>query len=328
VIERETAGALDEQLHQVEERLGRLLASGWRQARGEAAELRADADALAEAGLVEVASRLVAVAEAQDAATALRTIALAVNACRLFRMRLGADEVPAGWLPLAAPKRKSRAEPDRLLPVARLRLADHDVWACAWANRSQWLLLEPPFPDEAAEAVAPVETTAGLFGRPRHQIGQALGGTPEPSFWLRRRVTGSLRWLARYPLGADGEVAYCALDDAAWEGETDAPDQVTEGFRQALSIDKVVEGYPLTSAGGNLCARKLQRDDPASYAWLDDTAAAVLAQAPDKQAWAIVWVAGGLIAPVARIVPGQSGRPARLIHLVPGAPEAILSSPG
>ena len=65
MIERETAGALDEQLHQVEERLGRLLASGWRQARGEAAELRADADALAEAGLVEVASRLIAVAEAQ-----------------------------------------------------------------------------------------------------------------------------------------------------------------------------------------------------------------------------------------------------------------------
>ena len=329
VIERDPAFVLAEQLRQTEAQLERLLASGWRQARGEAASLRADAEALAEAGLCEVAARVAAVADAQDAAGALQSIAPAVSACRLLRVRLDAADVPAGWLPLAAPKRKSRAEPDRLLPIARVRLADHrEVWACAWLGKYRWLLLEPPFPEAVAdEDVLPPLTTPGIFGRLRRQLGQALGGdAPAGSFWLRRRLAGSVRWLARYPLGAEREVVYCALDDAAWEAE-DASDVLLRALHESALADTLTDGRPMLAAGSSFIVKQLQRSDLASCLWLDPSAMEALAQAPDEPLWAIIWTEPGAWVPIARIVPGGAGRPARLVHLIPGAPEAILASP-
>ena len=103
MIEAATARELVERLRQVEERLERLLTSGWRQSRTEAADLRQDADALAEAGLPELAARIRAVAEANDPAEALQAIALATSACRLLRARLPAEAVPEGWTPLCRP---------------------------------------------------------------------------------------------------------------------------------------------------------------------------------------------------------------------------------
>ena len=92
MIEAATARELVERLRQVEERLERLLTSGWRQSRTEAADLRQDADALTEAGLPELAARVRAVAEANDSAEALQAIALATSACRLLRARLPGRE--------------------------------------------------------------------------------------------------------------------------------------------------------------------------------------------------------------------------------------------
>src|SRR4051794_41272342 len=113
-IESTSAHELIGQLRRVEDRLGRLLVSGWRQARVEAADLRQDADGLAEAGLTEVAARVTAVAQAGSAAEALPAIALAASACRLLRLRLLAEAAPDGWSPIARPKR--RAGTDTVLP--------------------------------------------------------------------------------------------------------------------------------------------------------------------------------------------------------------------
>ena len=71
MIEAAAAQDLIERLRHVEDRMARLFVSGWRQAHGEAADLRAAADGLSEAGLTEVAARITAVAEARTAAEAL-----------------------------------------------------------------------------------------------------------------------------------------------------------------------------------------------------------------------------------------------------------------
>src|SRR4051812_27326378 len=93
-----------ERLRRVEDRLERLLASGWHHASAEAADLAAEADTLAALGLEALAERLRAVAAATRADEALAAIALATAACRLLRARLPADSPPPGaWTPLAAP---------------------------------------------------------------------------------------------------------------------------------------------------------------------------------------------------------------------------------
>src|SRR4051812_49085225 len=89
---RDLVAALDD----VEERLARLLVSGWRNAAAEARDLSAIADALAAANLPETAARVRAVAEATSAEEGLRAVALASNACRLARAQLAEDLTPQG----------------------------------------------------------------------------------------------------------------------------------------------------------------------------------------------------------------------------------------
>lgn len=64
MIDCEAARSLAAQLLQVEERVQRLLTSGWRQAQSETDEFRHLASGLAEAGLPAVAARVAAVADA------------------------------------------------------------------------------------------------------------------------------------------------------------------------------------------------------------------------------------------------------------------------
>src|SRR5689334_12123181 len=173
MIETPAAHALAEQIGQVEERLARLLISGWRQAGPEAAELRQHADDLVEAGLPELAVRVRAVAEAGGPIEALQATALAKSACRLMRVRLPARGVPDGWTPLEPPKKKGGARTETLIPISRVLLDGREVWFCARPNRNQLLLIEPPFPVEETKttAAAPPEPT-GVFGRLRRQIEQ------------------------------------------------------------------------------------------------------------------------------------------------------------
>src|SRR4051794_15364785 len=112
-------------LRHVEDRLERLLVSGWRNVGAEPADLAAEADALAALGLTEVADRMRAVAAAPSAAEALSAIALASAACRLLRARLPTDTAPSGeWTTLATTVAAPDAAATRLIPVARMAVDD------------------------------------------------------------------------------------------------------------------------------------------------------------------------------------------------------------
>src|SRR5262249_34696029 len=156
----------------------------------------------------ELAARVRAVAEAGGPTEALQAIALAKSACRLMRVRLPIQGVPEGWTPLNPPKKSRGSRTEGLMPIARLILDGREVWACARPNRSELLLVEPPFPAEApAETPAVQPQSGGIFGRLRRQLGQARGGeAPAPSRWLNDRLRGALRWQAQYPLGAQGDI--------------------------------------------------------------------------------------------------------------------------
>src|SRR4051812_36035335 len=134
-------------LRHVEDRLERLLVSGWRNAGAEPADLAAEADTLAALGLAGVADRVRAVAAAPSAAEALPAIALATAACRLLRARLTTDTAPAGeWTSLATTAGAPESAASRLIPVARMVLADGEAWACVRLRGgfpAAWLLLEP-----------------------------------------------------------------------------------------------------------------------------------------------------------------------------------------
>ena len=165
-----------------------------------------------------------------------------------------------------------------------------------------------------------------MFGRLRRQIGQALGGgeTAQPSVWLRRRLGGTLRWQAQYPVGSQGDAGYYSLDDPIWV--PDAGEQDTAPLRQMLARDKLRDGTPLIQNSGGFRIRELQRDDPASYVWLDPSAVEAFATAPTEQVWAIAWMEGAAIVPVALLTPGGRVNPARLTHLIPGAPSDVIST--
>src|SRR4051794_23728076 len=136
-------------LEGTEQRIERLLASGWRARGAEADALAAEADALDTIGLTALAARLRAVAGAADAPAALGAVALALAASRRLRARLGSDRPADGeWTSgLPAPRKQAERTPDALIPLARLELRQQLYWACARVrsgNPRELLLIEPP----------------------------------------------------------------------------------------------------------------------------------------------------------------------------------------
>jgi hypothetical protein len=329
MIESAAAQTLTEQLRQVEERLGRLLISGWRQAHAEAADLRQDADALAEAGLPALAARIVAVAEAGDTGQALQAIALAMSACRLLRTRLPSQTVPDGWLPLTPTRKSQSHRTEALVPISRLLLDGREVWACTRTNRNQMLLVEPPLPpDEPAPAPANTDSPKGVFGRLRQRIGLSPAGEPrEPSNFLRHRLAGTLHWQAQYPLGTQGDVGYWTLEDPAWVTDHDEQNSLLP-FQRLLAANTLQDGTPLFWSSGGFRVHALQRDDAASYVWVDPSAAEAFAMAPTEKVWSIVWLEGAAVVPVALVTPAGKVSPPRLTHLIAGAPEETLIAMG
>ncbi len=325
MIEAVAARELVDRLREVEERLERLLTSGWRQARAEAADLHHEADALIQAGLPELAARVRAVAEANDSGEALQAVALATSACRLLRARLPVVGVPDGWAPLTPSKPPRPTRSEALVPISRLLLDGREVWVCTRTNRNELLLVEPPFPPTEPEP-APAPPT-GMLGRLRRQVNQALGGeTREPSHWLNLRLAGTLHWQAQYPLGAQGDVGYWRLEDPDWVKPQGHPDeQRLHNVLQPLMQNVLQDGIPLFWTSGGFRIRRLDRDDPASYVWLDPTTADVFGRVPARKVWAITWMEDAAIVPVAVVTPGEKGIPPRLTHLIPGAPEDVLS---
>jgi hypothetical protein len=330
MIETSTARALTDQLRQVEERLGRLLNSGWRQARDEAAHLRADAEALFDAGLPEISARVMAVAEAAEPTEALRAITLATSACRLLRARLPAPPAPDGWAPLSPSRKAQGARTEALVPISRALLDGREVWVCTRTNRNEMLLLDPPFPDEQSAPATPAQT--GIFGRLRQQMTRALGdlGSETRSHWLHGRLAGALRWQAQYPLGPHGDVGFWTLEDAGWVKETDENQQQTslQGPLRAVATNTLQDGAPLFWTAGGFRIRELDRGETAPHIWLDPSAVEAFRAAPTEKVWAITWTAGARIVPVALLTPAGMRTPSRLTHLIPGAPHDFLAMPG
>jgi hypothetical protein len=325
---------IDDRLRRLEDRLERLLASGWRHAVAEAAELTGEADALAALGLEHLAARLRAVATATSAAEALSAVALAAAACRLLRARLPVDALPPGdWAPLAAPDGPPPT-PERLLLVARVALAGGEAWACVrrqGGTVTDWMLVEPPGPppepppDPVPEPPPPTAPSS-LLGKLRFRLGGSVGkqagdAAPRPgSPWLRTPIQGHLRWLARYPVGTAGEVQHCRLEAHRWTPPGYGSSDTLTRWLQAATTGQLADDQPVLGPYGPLRVKALTVDDARHYDWLDPAAEAAFRAVAKGQVWALSWLRDGLLVPLAIVVPGAHRRPAQLVHLVPGCP--------
>ena len=331
MIESATARQLVDLILKVEERLARLLTSGWRQASSEAADLQQEADALAEAGLPALAARVSAVAASSDASSALHAVALAASACQLMRTRLLVSEPPEGWQPIKPPKtRKSRSQPtlDTILPLARLMVGGQEVWACAWPARNQVILLEPPLPPPPSTPGSPADD-GDMMSRFQRQLARVFSGAPDdtpPSLWLRHGVQGALCWTARYPLGVTGEIAACTMEDAGWQLDAGGSDQdQVRGFRSALASNTLNDGTALSWSVSSVRMMELDRRDAAAYVWLDPTTAAGFHELASPDLTALVLVADNVVVPLAALRPGSAGQRSRITHLIPGLPSDVLN---
>lgn len=277
-----------QRLNRMEDRLERILAGGWRTAVPDLQELAAEAAAVTES-LPNLAEALSAVTRSASPVEGLRAITLALTQVRLLRTRLALDLPPPGaWQPLSAPV---RARKERVLPLCRMPLGEGEVWACARLRGAQpgALVLLTPLP------------------------GVAPG-------WLTQPLEGTLRWEARYPLGAAGEVEACSLLDAApYQPEED----LVESFRKALAGGKLKERLPLFGGGGPYMALALGAPDLPTCVWPDNHPAGPFSAAGEK-AWTLSWVDGALVMPLCLLRPGGLLRRPALLHLLPGTPEAHI----
>lgn len=321
-----------ERLRRVEDRLERLLASGWRTAAVEAVDLVEEADALTKLGLPALASRLREVGAASGEAEALPRIALSLTALRLIRARLAVDDPPPGsWLPIVDRAKRRPALSDRLVPLGRLLLGHREVWATArirGAVLSEIVLLDPvPVAPSVEIRVSSNGESPVMIGGDDQEtttrMGNGAGISNDAVPWLRGQLQGHLRWQARFPLGANGEVQHCALTAPEWH----LPKKQTDAFapfRAALANGKLKDGQ-WALAASNLRAIELDPAETDRYVWPDTAASAAFPNSAPEPAWVLAWTPKDLIVPLAILIPGDASRDARLIHLVPGSPTVSLA---
>jgi hypothetical protein len=316
----------------IEARLERLLASGWRNAAGEAEELHPVTDGLEELGLSGLAARVQAVAAARSAKDALGAVSLALAACRLMRTHLAGEEMLSGedgWQVVGA-RRRRQTRPDgeaqdTLLPVARTALAGGEAWLCLRLRgmyASERVLVDPARLASGAAPDAP---------------GGAANSGAEPA-WMRSLVRGSLRWRARYPLGASGSIERCVLLNAtlAIPGAGSAGSAGDERAWEARLLDQAhavltkrpSDGAQVLAGSGSVRLAKLHAAEAESYVWPDPAAAEVFRTAGEAltsdDVWAVVWKDDALVQPLALLSPPGLLKNAALIHLVPGLPRTRL----
>src|SRR5262249_44714231 len=117
----------------------------------------------------------------------------------------------------------------------------------------------------------------------------------------------------------------CRLDRPEWVDEQEQH-PVLPLFQERLAANTLQEGLPLFWQAGGFKVAALDRADPATYLWLDPSGPELLAPANDTHVWSVAWTDGGVVMPVALLVPGSSGRPARIAHLLPGGPSDVLAT--
>lgn len=274
-------------VRQIEERLERLLVSGWRNAAHEARSFASDGDILADLGAPTTAERLREVATANDPMAALRAAVLAIASCRLLRAHLaGATPLEPGATLLQA-RRPRGADRLTLLPLCRIAVQGEDLWSClrsrgyAW----EWLLLDPP----------------------------AMASSEAP--WLGVRVGGFPIWRGRYPFGEIGEVTRVALADLAMttlpsEGE-DQP------VLRELRTGKIRSAQLPLWGGGYLRLDRMHAASLAELPSLDGRfSPETISDHHGDAVWGLVWEQHGQRALIAAFAACADG--VRVIHLVPG----------
>lgn len=285
-VTREETTLID-RLVEIEERLSRLLVSGWRSVAGEARDLRQLASVVERTGASELAARLTAVADAESAEDGLRAITLATAACRLLRVHLAAD-IPAegNWRTFADGAAVGHL--DRVIPLGGLTIPDGgdgrplDVWSCLrlrGAFSVDWVLLKPVDLDP---------------------------------IWLRRALQGRLRWTGRFPLGASGEVQVCELAFAAPAPGFQPGQDPLEPFRETLPTGALEDDAWVLGGGGVLRARECDLDALGGYAWTNNSAPSWVREALRPAQWILVWVQGEVEALVAAVTDGGE-----VVHLTP-----------
>jgi hypothetical protein len=288
-------GLLIAQLRSVEDRLERILASGWRNAAAESARLGDDATALRAVGLEQLASRLSRVVAAGSAAGALSAIAMARSTVRLIRAQIPADGIPPGvWSPYVTSRTRVAAE--TVVPVCRFALAGRETWAAVRLHAGSvidWLLADP-----------------------------LPTGRPPP--WLRLQLRTQLRWQGRYPVGSMGEVRHCSLHDVTSRPFSELTDDPVQTFRDALTSDRLHDGLPIFNAGESLRLRRLDPTEAASYVWLDPRAEATFRETAEGPVWALAWQQEAVVVPLAILRPRQDDQPAQIVHLIVGRPTEPL----
>jgi hypothetical protein len=313
-------------IRQVERRLEQLLASGRPNSLADTAILRDEASAIEDVGLTELAERLRRVATLDD--QYVPALGLALTSCRLLRARLPDDAPPAGnWEPLVA-ARGRRQGGERLVPIGRVTLAEGEAWACArlhYYDLREWLLVapppDPPPRDPGDDEIAPRLTQLRLTDLPTHGPGRADDGIAP---WLTRPLHALLRWEARLPLGARGDVQMATVVECRWAELPDIREDPFAALRQVLAAGDLLGGKSAYVEHGRLRVISLDAEDAASCVWPDLAMAWAFQDAATSPVWAIAWVDGALVAPLAIVEPGDGTRPARVVHLVHGNPSDKL----
>ncbi|MBI3972497.1 MAG: hypothetical protein HY332_14550 [Chloroflexi bacterium] len=311
-----------ERVRRIEARLERLLASGWRHAGTEAAELAEEAAALGEVGLSELSERLRHVAAAESGTAALRAIALALAACRQLRARLVFDEaLSSEWWSLAS-RRRAAPTLDRLIPVGRMAVGTEALWACVrlrggWPD--SWYLVEPP---NLHESLGDAGGSGGAVSIDDYsRTGESGAGEPA---WLRCIVEGRLRWRARYPLGATGDVERCRLAEANTVAPHENEARALSTMLELIQGKGLRDGATVLSGTGSLRLRLLEPAESNAYLWPDPAACDAFRSIGEKKVWALTWVEGSVIKPLVLLSPAGFLRKPHLIHLVPGCPRTVL----
>ena len=327
VVATAVAGmAPGELIRRAEGRLERLVESGWRNAAQEAAQLAEVAEAAAEVGMERLAERLRAVERARSAEEGLAAVAVALAACRLLRVRLtreaGTGDGEGEWVAVErSPARRGASkrgmlaplgQPEHIIPVGRMAAGGGEAWACLrlrGQSASGWVLIDPCDLPGGAQTL---RTAAGT----------------EPA-WLRLVLTGRLRWRARLPVGAEGSVERCALEEGAvaaleedGKGHRPWAYWVSEQLRQGLK-GWWKDGAGLVGGYGSLRLKKLHPDESAAYGWADQAAAEAL-RGGKGETWGVVWDGEGGTQPLALLSPRGLLKRAAVVHLVPGRPATPL----
>jgi hypothetical protein len=219
--------------------------------------------------------------------------------------------------PLAATQ---ESDAPRLLVVAPLVSAGRSVWACARLERGvavELVLVEAPTLDPSPEAPAAVDRP-GFARRVLGRLTGAADASRAPAGpWLRAELRSELRWQETLPL-ASGAVHRHGLGAGDPLHLPREKDDVAAQARAGLHGGQVADGEILVRAGGALRLRQVERTLMPGYVWLDPNIPPVFERALGDGGWAIVWMVGQSLAPLAVVRPGGLLRQAQLVPLIPG----------